>query len=406
MEINRQNIELIFFEYLEGNLTQLQTKQLFAFLEQNPDLKNEFENYKQTKLQPQTIKFSKKELLKKEYQYANKFEILCIRFIENDLTEHEKSNFLKIIAQDTEKQQIFSKYQKTKLIPESSLIFENKEQLFKLGFNKFDENCIAYIEKQLSKNEKHIFLKEIKNDSEKNKIFTIYKNTILKPDTKIRLKNKNRLKKQKTSVLKILWPLSAAASIIVFLIFSFNHFSHKNLQSNYLATTSILKPYLKRTVNIPQKNNSFSKPIIKGNIKNKTIEKTQTELVLINDDIKNDTTPINIQNKTIETEVQYTEQINTENNDSIVKLSLEKLFAQNKFNYFHQMIKELNYEKQAYLPNHKGSWWNMLENGSKYIKQYTGNKIIVKEQRFEKEQRIKQEITLGNFSFSRSFTKK
>ncbi|NSW45932.1 MAG: hypothetical protein HPY79_08985 [Bacteroidales bacterium] len=406
MEINRQNIELIFFEYLEGNLTLLQTKELFAFLEQNPDLKNEFENYQQIKLQPKPIKYSKKERLKKEHQFANDFEILCIRFIENDLTENEKNDFLKIIAQDAEKQQIFSKYQKTKLLPKLSLKYKNKEQLYKLEINTFDEKCIAYIEKQLSKDEKNILLKEIKNNSEKNKIFTSYKNTILEPDTQIRLENKNRLKKQSTSVLKFLWPLSAAASIIVFFIFSFYHFSHKNMQSNYLAANSILKPYIIRTVYTPEKNNSFSKTIINQNVKIKKIEKSQTELALIKNDVKNDTTTIDIQNKTIETKVQYAEQINTENNDSIVKLSLEKLFAQNKFNYFHQMIEELNYEKQAFLPNHKGSWWNMLENGTKYIQQYTGNNIIVKEQRFEKEQRIKQEITLGNFSFSRSFSKK
>ncbi len=45
MDINRNNYEAYFLDYRENNLTPGQVAELLVFLEQNPDLKEEFESF-------------------------------------------------------------------------------------------------------------------------------------------------------------------------------------------------------------------------------------------------------------------------------------------------------------------------------------------------------------------------
>ena len=66
MEINRNNYEIFFLDYHEGNLSAQQQAKLFIFLEQHPDLKNEFESFDLVKLPSINIFFEEKNSLKRE----------------------------------------------------------------------------------------------------------------------------------------------------------------------------------------------------------------------------------------------------------------------------------------------------------------------------------------------------
>ena len=50
MKIDRSNYEIWFIDWLDGNLNSLQIEQLKLFLDQNPDLKEEFNDLTPVKL--------------------------------------------------------------------------------------------------------------------------------------------------------------------------------------------------------------------------------------------------------------------------------------------------------------------------------------------------------------------
>ncbi len=67
MKITINNYEEWMIDYIEGNLSNDQRKQLAEFLEFHPELKAELELFGQTKLQPDTnLVFANKDLLKKK----------------------------------------------------------------------------------------------------------------------------------------------------------------------------------------------------------------------------------------------------------------------------------------------------------------------------------------------------
>ncbi|MBI1192663.1 MAG: hypothetical protein GC205_05755 [Bacteroidetes bacterium] len=66
MDINRENYESWFLDYIEGSLTAGQISQVHHFVSENPDLQKEFSEWKQTLLKPDlTVVFHDKEQLKR-----------------------------------------------------------------------------------------------------------------------------------------------------------------------------------------------------------------------------------------------------------------------------------------------------------------------------------------------------
>ena len=61
--INRNNYEIWMIDYLDGNLVEEKVKQLLYFMDNNPDLKEEFEMMRSIKLNPEKIKFDRKHKL-------------------------------------------------------------------------------------------------------------------------------------------------------------------------------------------------------------------------------------------------------------------------------------------------------------------------------------------------------
>jgi hypothetical protein len=104
--------------------------------------------------------------------------------------------------------------------------FENKDGLKKAGIS--DEKFVAYIENELSPEEKQKIDVLCAKDEKSAKDLKLFHHTIIKADTSIVFESKNELKKQET---KILWlfsreVLAAAASLILImgLWFMFRNF--------------------------------------------------------------------------------------------------------------------------------------------------------------------------------------
>ena len=132
MQIYRSNYEIWFIDWLDGNLDSLQAEQLKLFLNENPDLREEFNDLTPLSLVPSGISFSHKVLLKKlpsEISPAQ-FEYLCVAYLENDLSENQQKELKEIIDQDPEKNKVFDLILKTRLFP-TNISYEHKSRLLK-----------------------------------------------------------------------------------------------------------------------------------------------------------------------------------------------------------------------------------------------------------------------------------
>ena len=122
--INRNNYEAFLLDYVEQNLSPDVVAELMLFLEQNPDLKaelDEFENVTFT-ANPSTTFHDKRHLK----QIA--IEDLMIAEIEKLNTPQQSKELFEEIAQNANYKKLFSTYQKTILTP-TPIVFADKNSL-------------------------------------------------------------------------------------------------------------------------------------------------------------------------------------------------------------------------------------------------------------------------------------
>ena len=131
MKINRDNYEAYFIDYLEGNLNEILKDDFLEFLQKNPDLKEELALVQSLYLEPEEISFTKKELLMKEkYDLEEIFDETAVALLEGDVSAEEKVKFERYLSIHPEKQQEIELFAKTKLIPDETIEFGKKSQLY------------------------------------------------------------------------------------------------------------------------------------------------------------------------------------------------------------------------------------------------------------------------------------
>ncbi|MFY7732054.1 MAG: hypothetical protein ACOVSR_01135 [Bacteroidia bacterium] len=135
MEININNYEEIIIDFLDGKLDDNTMAKLFVFLDQNPNIKAEFDllNTNQTTLPAEPIAFDFSGLLKQEKINVADYSDKLIALLENDLTPEETKSLEAEIRTYPELAAEFELFKKTKLVPENELVFANKQVLTKKG---------------------------------------------------------------------------------------------------------------------------------------------------------------------------------------------------------------------------------------------------------------------------------
>jgi hypothetical protein len=129
MEINRNNYEIYFLDYHEGNLSATQQAELFLFLEQHPDLKEELESFDLVKLPSSTISFEGKENLKRALITKENVQQYLIGNLEGDLNKEEKHELNKFLFQHPEFKKEEQLFAQTKLSPDKAIVFPAKSKL-------------------------------------------------------------------------------------------------------------------------------------------------------------------------------------------------------------------------------------------------------------------------------------
>jgi hypothetical protein len=135
MNITRDNYEAWFLDYHEGTLTESQMAELLDFLVLNPDLAEEFKSFDIIGLEADTdTVFAQKDYLKKPFDASLTDEVEekhLIAWYEGDLTDAEKSKVNQAIAGNPEMRRNFSLYGLSRLQPETTVVYPNKQELKK-----------------------------------------------------------------------------------------------------------------------------------------------------------------------------------------------------------------------------------------------------------------------------------
>jgi len=135
MDINRNNYEVWLTDFMDGKLSATRTEELMSFLDQNPNLKEEFEGFETIILKPGNIRFSPKEQLKKPPVIAseeideNNCETFFIAWHENDLDASQKENLLTFLQHNPLLKDEFRLFESLKLIADQEVTYAGKEGL-------------------------------------------------------------------------------------------------------------------------------------------------------------------------------------------------------------------------------------------------------------------------------------
>lgn len=134
MDITRENYESWFLDWLEGKLTGKEEKEIKAFLQQNPDLANELEEWGETSVRPYPVTYRQKYGLKKpEILSINEAEWLdeqCIAYLEGDLEDEAFQKMGQLIKETPVAAQNMQAYRQV-FLQAPDVAFPNKQRLYR-----------------------------------------------------------------------------------------------------------------------------------------------------------------------------------------------------------------------------------------------------------------------------------
>ena len=136
MKISRENYESWFVDYLEGNLDNRLVDEFIAFIQANPDLKEELALFEPVKLPAGEISYRvKKNLYRERLDSEKEFENTAIARMEGDLTQDEIHELDDYLTRKPEKKKEVLLFGKARLTPEV-IVFTRKSKLYKKPVSK------------------------------------------------------------------------------------------------------------------------------------------------------------------------------------------------------------------------------------------------------------------------------
>lgn len=136
MAINEHNYEVYFIDYHEGTLSREEKATLMAFLESHPDLKCELDDFEMMALQQDdSITYNNIEGVKAKAlsSVPTETDEMLIAYLEEDLTGNEKAEIETILAEDKKVAAMLANFKKSKLKANLQITHPDKSALKKRG---------------------------------------------------------------------------------------------------------------------------------------------------------------------------------------------------------------------------------------------------------------------------------
>lgn len=206
MNINRNNAEAFFLDYYEGNLSQEQVTELFAFLNANPDMREVFESFgditveDSSSLVPHSspdvdFSFLKKEAAVDEHELAEQW---MVELVDGVISPADKAKLDAYLQNFPAKRKELELLEKTILRADHHDSFGDSSSLKKstaITAGNFDDYAIALIEGTISENDKQLFDAFIAAHPEFENQLELFRKSRLAADDSVQLADKSFLKK-------------------------------------------------------------------------------------------------------------------------------------------------------------------------------------------------------------------
>lgn len=132
MKIDRHNYEEFFILYWDNELTAVQKQAVENFVNQNADLREEFEILGETRFTPDAVQFKEKDfLLNDSFINITNYEEQLLNYIDDEVTVEERKEVEKFVGQHPAAQKELTLFQKAKLQPEAEVIFPDRSVLYR-----------------------------------------------------------------------------------------------------------------------------------------------------------------------------------------------------------------------------------------------------------------------------------
>lgn len=134
MDINRNNYEEYFLLYTDNELSQAERKMVEIFVNENPDLKEEFCMLKLTINVPdEDLKLEDKSFLYKSVNALNEsnYEEFFVLYHDKELFQKERNDVENFVAQHAELKTEFQLIGKAKLTPDNEVVYPDKTGLYR-----------------------------------------------------------------------------------------------------------------------------------------------------------------------------------------------------------------------------------------------------------------------------------
>lgn len=219
MEINRKNYESWFLDYHEGTLAPEKVAELFAFLEENPDLRNEFDEFEMFNINEElpTVTFEEKESLHKELT-EDEIRIWMLDILEGNRSD--KSQLISFLQNKPALLEEWKLLQLTILNIDKNDVFASKSLLKKneLLPAGYEELIIGSLENELNLQQRVELNNLLKQYPSLEKEKELFAATYSRPE-QIEYPFKNQLRKKDAKIIAFTSAriLSLAAALILIL---------------------------------------------------------------------------------------------------------------------------------------------------------------------------------------------
>jgi hypothetical protein len=403
--INIDNYEIFFMDYLANQLDEKLVDELFLFLENNPSIAEDIQNLNDFSLKAKPIVFDKSALFVSEHLTPENpidnenYEEFLIRKIENELDSEEQEALRVFLLSNNEYVHDDKMFQLTKLHASNNIKFEPKQSLYKLAIDQnepispenIEEYIIAFYERILSKNQKNDLLIWISKNEKYQKLFDDYSNLRLDADESIVFAHKESLK-QKAPIFYLnevyfKYITSIAAVLVVFLMFPSllnNGFNVDNSTTkgnekhqiisqptNNISVLATVEPAIEKRIKLAEKSTNRASANVDSEISKAKRKSIQLEI-----------NPM-VEMKAYKSEYYYANQKNISGYYEVT--AVESNFISENPELVKRVVKgvrnalKINTE-QTKLPEDKFTFWDIAEVGINSFNALTENEIILTHQ--------------------------